>query len=160
VTVRRLFSTFRRSTEFWPSACCDVVKKPKLDQHRLRCQSSFTCIDCSTTFAGPHEYKGHTFCVSEAQKYEKALYKGPKQDGVSSHLHCVLNMIRCSRALVSSPSGKINQLNSKDTTVGERDHGHTRNLNRDHTSAMDGVIPSNGVDGSSVLWVPEAMKHP
>lgn len=60
------------------SGCSDVVKKPKLDTHRLSCNASFTCIDCSTTFSGPAQYKGHTSCVSEAEKYQKGLYKGPK----------------------------------------------------------------------------------
>ncbi|ETW81090.1 hypothetical protein HETIRDRAFT_410215, partial [Heterobasidion irregulare TC 32-1] len=63
---------------FQCDACSDVVKKPKLDQHHSRCFSSFTCIDCSTTFAGPAQYKGHTTCISEAEKYQKSLYKGPK----------------------------------------------------------------------------------
>ncbi|KAJ3826008.1 hypothetical protein F5880DRAFT_157722 [Lentinula raphanica] len=60
-------------------ACNDVVKKPKLDQHRNRCHSGFDCIDCSKTFHTPAEYKNHTSCISEAEKYEKTLYKGPKK---------------------------------------------------------------------------------
>ena len=35
----------------------------------------FTCIDCSTTFQGT-DYRKHTSCISEAEKYEKGLYKG------------------------------------------------------------------------------------
>ena len=97
--------------------------------------------------------------MSEAQKYEKALYKGPKQNGVSSHLHCTLNMDRRSCALVLSTSGKTSQLNSQQIMVGEWDRGHTMNLNRDRNNAMDGAIPSNEVDGSSVLWVPEATNY-
>ncbi|KAH7889078.1 hypothetical protein F5I97DRAFT_1785252, partial [Phlebopus sp. FC_14] len=58
--------------------CGDVVKKPKLDQHRTRCHTGFDCIDCSTTFNTPAEYKHHTTCISEAEKYQKSLYKGPK----------------------------------------------------------------------------------
>jgi cell growth-regulating nucleolar protein len=58
--------------------CGDVVKKPKLDQHRTQCHGGFDCIDCSTTFNSPAEYKGHTSCISEAEKYQKGLYKGPK----------------------------------------------------------------------------------
>lgn len=38
--------------------CADVVKKPKLDQHRARCDASFTCIDCSKTFPTPVDWKG------------------------------------------------------------------------------------------------------
>ncbi|KAI0044204.1 hypothetical protein FA95DRAFT_1472062, partial [Auriscalpium vulgare] len=59
-------------------ACSDVVKKPKLDNHYGKCRASFTCIDCSTTFSSPAQYKGHTACISEAEKYQKSLYKGPK----------------------------------------------------------------------------------
>lgn len=33
--------------------------------------------DCSTTFNG-QEYKTHTSCISEAEKYQGALYKGKK----------------------------------------------------------------------------------
>ncbi|KAF8320713.1 hypothetical protein DL93DRAFT_2036056, partial [Clavulina sp. PMI_390] len=59
-------------------ACCDTVKKPKLDSHYGRCHAPVTCIDCSRTFHSPAEFKGHTSCVTEAEKYEKSLYKGPR----------------------------------------------------------------------------------
>lgn len=63
--------------------CHDVVKKPKLDQHRAAgCRSGFDCLDCSKSFTTPAEYKGHTQCISEAEKYQKKLYKGPK-NGIS-----------------------------------------------------------------------------
>ncbi|KAH9058791.1 hypothetical protein EDB87DRAFT_1563747, partial [Lactarius vividus] len=60
-------------------ACTDIVKKPKLDRHYDQCRASFTCIDCSATFAGPSQWKGHTSCITEAEKYQKSLYKGPKR---------------------------------------------------------------------------------
>ncbi|TEB28480.1 hypothetical protein FA13DRAFT_1633181, partial [Coprinellus micaceus] len=58
--------------------CGDVVKKPKLDQHSWKCHSGFDCIDCSKSFNSSAEWKGHTSCISEAEKYQGALYKGPK----------------------------------------------------------------------------------
>ncbi|KAH9942371.1 uncharacterized protein BXZ73DRAFT_453, partial [Epithele typhae] len=58
--------------------CGDTVKKPKLEKHYQQCHSSVSCIDCSTTFAGPAQFKVHTACISEAEKYQKGLYKGPK----------------------------------------------------------------------------------
>ncbi|PCH36058.1 hypothetical protein WOLCODRAFT_91821 [Wolfiporia cocos MD-104 SS10] len=61
--------------------CGDTVKKPKLDVHRSQCNSSFTCIDCMTTFSGPAQYKAHTQCISEAEKYQKGLYKGQQNGG-------------------------------------------------------------------------------
>jgi hypothetical protein len=60
-------------------ACTDVVKKPKLDHHYAQCRNSFTCIDCSQTFNSPAEWKAHTSCVTEAEKYQKSLYTGPKK---------------------------------------------------------------------------------
>ena len=54
------------------------MKKPKLDQHYQRCGGSFTCVDCSKTFYSAGEWKGHTQCISEAEKYQKGLYKGKK----------------------------------------------------------------------------------
>lgn len=54
-----------------------MIKK-KLNQHQQRCYGAyFTCIDCSTTFQG-NNHNQHTSCISEAEKYEKGLYKGKK----------------------------------------------------------------------------------
>ncbi|KAJ5147477.1 hypothetical protein N7476_000996 [Penicillium atrosanguineum] len=64
--------------------CGDVLTKKKLDPHRNQCRgASFTCIDCMVHFWGT-DYRSHTSCMSEAQKYQGALYKekpnkkGPK----------------------------------------------------------------------------------
>ncbi|CAG8747074.1 23496_t:CDS:1, partial [Dentiscutata erythropus] len=58
--------------------CADVIKKPKLDQHRIKCPiTTFTCIDCSKTFVGT-SYKSHTSCISEAEKYQKGTFKPKK----------------------------------------------------------------------------------
>ncbi|OLN88512.1 UPF0743 protein [Colletotrichum chlorophyti] len=55
--------------------CGDVLTKKKLDPHRNRCRgATFTCIDCMVYFPGT-EYRSHTSCMSEAQKYQGALYK-------------------------------------------------------------------------------------
>ncbi|KAF8678421.1 hypothetical protein RHS04_05374 [Rhizoctonia solani] len=66
---------------FQCDGCQDVVKKPKLDSHGARCYASFTCIDCSKTFAGPAQWKGHTSCISEEQKYHKSVYQEPRGRG-------------------------------------------------------------------------------
>ncbi|GJC84020.1 UPF0743 protein C215.06c [Colletotrichum liriopes] len=56
-------------------SCGDVLTKKKLDPHRNRCRgATFTCIDCMVYFPGT-EYRSHTSCMSEAQKYQGALYK-------------------------------------------------------------------------------------
>ncbi|EAU34804.1 conserved hypothetical protein [Aspergillus terreus NIH2624] len=50
-------------------ACGDVLTKKKLDPHRNQCRgASYTCIDCMS-------------CMTEAQKYEGALYKEKPKKG-------------------------------------------------------------------------------
>jgi cell growth-regulating nucleolar protein len=59
-------------------ACQETLKKAKLESHAARCTNAvFSCIDCSTTFSG-NSYKQHTSCISEAEKYQKHLYKPKK----------------------------------------------------------------------------------
>ncbi|KAI1820772.1 hypothetical protein F4861DRAFT_37650 [Xylaria intraflava] len=59
--------------------CGDVLTKKKLDPHRNRCRgATFTCIDCMVYFPG-FEYRAHTSCMTEEQKYQGALYKPKKQ---------------------------------------------------------------------------------
>ncbi|KAK5990462.1 hypothetical protein PT974_08730 [Cladobotryum mycophilum] len=59
-------------------ACGDVLTKKKLDPHRNRCRgATFTCIDCMVHFPG-FEYRSHTSCMTEDQKYQGALYKAKK----------------------------------------------------------------------------------
>ncbi|KAM4054949.1 LYAR-type c2HC zinc finger domain-containing protein [Hirsutella rhossiliensis] len=56
-------------------ACGDVLTKKKLDPHRNRCHgATFTCLDCMVHFAGV-QYRSHTSCITEDQKYQGALYK-------------------------------------------------------------------------------------
>ncbi|EPY53543.1 LYHRT protein [Schizosaccharomyces cryophilus OY26] len=65
---------------FCCEVCQDIVKKPKLDQHRSRCHGAyFTCIDCNTTFDGT-DYRSHSSCMTEAQRYQKGLYRPTKKE--------------------------------------------------------------------------------
>ncbi|OTA99549.1 hypothetical protein M426DRAFT_67559 [Hypoxylon sp. CI-4A] len=60
-------------------ACGDVLTKKKLDPHRNRCYgATFTCIDCMVHFHGT-EYRAHSSCMTEDQKYQGALYKPKRQ---------------------------------------------------------------------------------
>ncbi|EPE06768.1 lyar-type c2hc zinc finger protein [Ophiostoma piceae UAMH 11346] len=55
--------------------CGDVLTKKKLDPHRGRCRgATFSCIDCMVHFYGT-DYRSHTSCMTEDQKYQGALYK-------------------------------------------------------------------------------------
>eukprot|EP01036_Dinobryon_divergens_P041039 gene41039-54363_t len=57
--------------------CNETLKKNQVDKHAQRCRSchSVTCVDCQVTFPGD-EYVQHVTCISEAEKYEKSLFKG------------------------------------------------------------------------------------
>ncbi|KAF2185141.1 hypothetical protein K469DRAFT_577686 [Zopfia rhizophila CBS 207.26] len=58
--------------------CGDVLTKKKLDGHRNQCRgASFTCLDCMVHFQGV-EYRAHTSCITEDQKYQGHLYKEKK----------------------------------------------------------------------------------
>ncbi|KAJ5903933.1 hypothetical protein N7504_006316 [Penicillium tannophilum] len=60
---------------FQCEGCGDVLTKKKLDPHRGQCRgATFTCIDCMVHFYGT-EYRAHTSCMTEDQKYQGALYK-------------------------------------------------------------------------------------
>ena len=61
---------------FTCDGCNETLKKNKVEQHMQRCRQCFSvsCIDCSVSFAG-RSYVKHTTCISEAEKYQGALYK-------------------------------------------------------------------------------------
>eukprot|EP00041_Stephanoeca_diplocostata_P010130 m.160701 g.160701 ORF g.160701 m.160701 type:complete len:176 (-) comp18036_c0_seq2:6-533(-) len=62
---------------FTCNACGDSVKKDKVDTHyRTKCPECnvLSCIDCGKDFAG-EGYRAHNSCISEAEKYQGALYK-------------------------------------------------------------------------------------
>ncbi|GAB7345311.1 hypothetical protein MBLNU457_3667t1 [Dothideomycetes sp. NU457] len=61
--------------------CGDVLTKKKLDPHRNQCWgASYTCIDCMVHFQGT-DYRSHTSCMTEAQKYEGSLYREKPKKG-------------------------------------------------------------------------------
>ncbi|KAK3986671.1 hypothetical protein QBC44DRAFT_344432 [Cladorrhinum sp. PSN332] len=67
--------------------CGDILTKKKLDPHRNRCRgATFTCIDCMVHFPGT-EYRWHTSCMSEEQKYQGALYKDKKNNNNNNNNH-------------------------------------------------------------------------
>lgn len=58
-------------------ACQETIKRPKVAAHGQRCRACWrlSCVDCGRSFEGT-AYMQHTTCVSEAQKYQGALFKG------------------------------------------------------------------------------------
>lgn len=60
--------------------CNATVPKKNTEKHYYRCPNAYyTCIDCSKTFDDGYSYQQHTSCISEDEKYQKALYKGKKR---------------------------------------------------------------------------------
>lgn len=55
--------------------CSDTLKKKAAEVHFSCRPARLTCVDCSVTFFG-EDFRSHTTCVSEAEKYQKGLYKG------------------------------------------------------------------------------------
>lgn len=62
--------------------CNETLKKNKVDAHAARCRNCWavSCVDCSVVFKG-NDYAAHTSCISEAQKYEGALYREKSNTG-------------------------------------------------------------------------------
>ncbi|KAL7542754.1 hypothetical protein ACHAXR_012822 [Thalassiosira sp. AJA248-18] len=72
--------------------CCDgcgeTFKKAKVDFHAAKCRECYavSCVDCSLSFPGVtslasiiDEYRNHTSCISEAERYEKTIYRGTRK---------------------------------------------------------------------------------
>ena len=58
--------------------CSETLKKPAVRKHLARCcGQSVTCVDCGVTFYGD-DWDKHTSCISEAKKYQGALYDAEK----------------------------------------------------------------------------------
>lgn len=59
-------------------SCQSTMKKNKVEQHAWSCGNySVSCVDCSVSFP-ENEFKNHSQCVTEAEKYQGKLYKPKK----------------------------------------------------------------------------------
>ena len=68
---------------FTCNACGASLKKNQVEKHyQNECPNCevLSCIDCGKDFFGD-EYASHTKCVSEAEKYQGALYKESGKGG-------------------------------------------------------------------------------
>ncbi|RHY33923.1 hypothetical protein DYB32_001302 [Aphanomyces invadans] len=88
--------------------CNETLKKNKVDAHASRCRNCWavTCVDCQVVFKG-NDYAAHTTCISEAQKYEGALYQAPKasKQAKKNPQERWMDLIQSSTA----PDAKVNQ---------------------------------------------------
>lgn len=57
--------------------CNETLKKNQVEKHVLKCKVCYAviCIDCNKVFP-ENEYLKHNTCISEAEKYQKGLFKG------------------------------------------------------------------------------------
>ena len=65
---------------FCCNGCGDTLKKQKVESHPYSCRSSISCIDCNVNFSG-NDYKSHTQCVTEAQRYQGHMYQAKENKG-------------------------------------------------------------------------------
>lgn len=87
--------------------CQETLKKNAVDKHCTRCRDCWylSCVDCGKVFAG-EEFRSHTSCISEAEKYQGALYKGnKKKNGKVDPQEKWMNSVR--KAATSSKGSRI-----------------------------------------------------
>ena len=68
---------------FTCNACGQSIRKNRVEKHwQTECRNCevLSCMDCGKDFYG-EEYASHTSCISEAEKYQGALFKGEKGGG-------------------------------------------------------------------------------
>ena len=59
--------------------CQETLKRNAVDKHCLRCRSCWDlcCVDCNKIFSG-EDFRKHVTCISEAERYQGALYRPKK----------------------------------------------------------------------------------
>ncbi|KKA28642.1 hypothetical protein TD95_001876 [Thielaviopsis punctulata] len=93
--------------------CGDVLTKKKLDPHVNRCRGAyFTCVDCMTTFDG-YDYRYHTSCMTEEQKYQGSLYKNKNKKQRLNHATDVSTPARIPPAVPDAPVTTTNNNSQK-----------------------------------------------
>jgi hypothetical protein len=108
-------------------SCNDIVKKPAVKKHRFQCDAAaFSCIDCNRTFVGAN-VDAHTSCISEAEKYQGALFT-PKKRGNSNNNNS--NESAAVALAATSSGGGGNQSNS--IADSNNAHGNHDSNGRDH----------------------------
>ena len=59
--------------------CQETLKRNAVDKHCLRCRQCWDlcCVDCNKIFSGD-DFRKHVTCISEAERYQGALYRPKK----------------------------------------------------------------------------------
>jgi hypothetical protein len=110
---------FQIMPSFVCESCNDIVKKPAVKKHRFQCDAAaFSCIDCNRTFVGP-DVDAHTACISEAEKYQGALFTPKKRQ--------IANALPTSEVVVATSLTKIGGDNGVDDGNGVNHTGADKN---------------------------------
>mmetsp|Transcript_512 Transcript_512/g.1443 ORF Transcript_512/g.1443 Transcript_512/m.1443 type:complete len:297 (-) Transcript_512:817-1707(-) len=84
---------------FTCDGCNETLKKNQVDSHAYRCRQceSVSCVDCYVSFYGD-DYRAHTTCITEAQKYEgkaandrRSTKRSPQQEWMDTVHYCANN---------------------------------------------------------------------
>ena len=135
-------------------ACGDIVAKKKLDQHKASCQGAqFTCLDCQTTFRGS-SYRGHTSCISEAQKYQGNLYREPLKKGKEVRWKSQENVLLDSEAM--PPPRKAHQAYVEEATESQQ---HSQ-LNTPVGAACSMQTSGPGIPAEAPMVPPTYVEEP
>jgi len=145
---------------FYCEGCGETLKKNQLEKHSFRCRGPFTCIDCSTTFHG-NDHKGHTSCMTEAEKYQGKLYKPTKKELKlqKNNNHNNANSSDSNNKTAKSEPVKIDKVENvkaEETTKTEEKKSKKRKLAETAIETKDSTTPTNGKDenheNSSINW--------
>lgn len=135
-----------------PSFVCDTcqetLKKARLDDHFRRCpRASFSCIDCYKSFGNDGEYKAHTSCITEVQKYEKkgvTNISAPKKKHVEKETDLTSKKRRNTIDDAATPDEAEERTNKerRDRKVGKK-HRSSKHKHHEATDGQRRVAPSN-----------------
>lgn len=88
------------------TSCQETVKKQKVDAHCQKCRSCWVlvCVDCNKEFEGD-AFRAHTSCISEAEKYQGALFRGDgKKKGKMSPQDAWMERVHAAAASSETPA--------------------------------------------------------
>ena len=87
--------------------CQDTLKAKNLEGHARGCGGTLCCCDCNADFSAASA-RAHTSCISEAQKYQGALYReggGKRGGGAATVDPQALWVAQVERAAAAAPAG-------------------------------------------------------
>lgn len=124
--------------------CNATVPKKNSEKHYYKCPDAYyTCIDCSKTFEDGVSYKQHTQCLTEDEKYQGALYKGPKAGKQSGKKGGMIEKKNVS----DQPFNDQNSSDSKNTeTTSANKNASEKELKKKNTLKADRKSKSDKTD--------------